>query len=148
MAVRGKLYYVTDETQEKIEQIVSEFEHDTNLTAEQLMEALKKILPIEKTNMDTGKRRVEGFYLVAEQLFNIVLDLGKFRYGDEWTRGRLTKEANLLPFSHFHWTAGSREPTQNVLTRDDFLNDPATALIKLESDICSLAELMRRLQAV
>ncbi|MBD3166742.1 hypothetical protein GF324_09100 [bacterium] len=148
MAVRGKLYYVMDDLQDKIDQIISEFERDATLTPEQLMEALKKLLPIEKADFATAKRRVEGMYLVAERLFNTVYDLGRFRYGDEWTRGRVTREAELRPFHHFHWTTGSREPQRNVLTRDDFLNDPATALIKLESDISSLAQLMRHLQSV
>jgi len=114
---------------------------DGKLTPEQLMAKLKELMPVHKTDSNTWKARVEGLFEVSEMLFQAVLDKGQQKHGEEWNRSRVVLESKMRPFSYYHWVVGSREPVNNVLTRDDYLNDPTTALVKLEDDILSLARL-------
>ncbi len=94
------------------------------------------LLPIERMDIDTVRRRVEGLYYTSELIFKKLLAGGKM------TRNDIVREAGLKPLSHFHYLTGSREPKNIVLTRDDYLNDPSTALIKLKDDILSVSELL------
>ncbi len=105
-------------------------------------------MPLERGQHQALCARVEGFYELSEGLFELVFDLGQAKHGAEWNRRRVVKEANLRPFSYYHWITGSREPASNVMTRKDYLNDPTTALAKLEEDIQSLAKLYRQLQTL
>jgi len=104
-------------------------------SSEQMFGKVTDLLPVEKLNPDTVRRRVEGYYYTSELLFKRLLAGGK-------TRNQIVKEAGLKPLSHYHYTTGSREPANLLLTRDDYLNDPSTALIKLKDDIIGAANLL------
>jgi hypothetical protein len=95
-------------------------------------------LPIEKMNADTVRRRVEGLYYTSELLFKRLLAGGKMNRND------IVRAAELKPLSHYHYMTGSRESRNNVLTRDDYLNDPSTALVKLKDDIVGLGVLLNK----
>jgi len=95
-----------------------------------------EVLPIEKMDPDTVRRRVEGLYYTSELIFKKLLAGGKM------TRNDIVRAAGLKPLSHFHYLTGSREPKNIVLTRDDYLNDPSTALIKLKDDILGISVLL------
>lgn len=117
-------------------------------TPRSLLERTKELLPVDRNGHAVLCERVEGFYEISEGLFQAVFDLGQARHGEEWDRKQVVKFAKLRPFSYYHWITGSREPANNVMTRKDYLNDPTTALAKLEEDILSLAKLYRELQQV
>lgn len=106
---------------------------------EQLYDKIIALLPIEKMNADTVRRRVEGLYCASELLFKRLLS------GAKMTRNEIVREAELKPLSHFHYLTGSREPRNIVLTRDDYLNDPSTALVKLQDDIIALSILLLKM---
>jgi len=120
----------------------------SDIEPKQFIEELKKLLPVSKTDRSTHKSRVEGLYFVNEFLFQEVLDKGKKKVGEDWNHNKIVSQAKLRPFSHYHYLSGSHEPVVNVRTRDDYLNDPATAMMKLEDDIIALGLLYRKLSAV
>ncbi|MBM3330211.1 MAG: hypothetical protein FJY67_12225 [Calditrichaeota bacterium] len=101
--------------------------------ADELFDKFTVLLPIEKLNQDTVRRRVEGLYYASELLWQKALQSGKE------SRNDIVRRAGLKPLSHYHYMTGSREPRNIVLTRDDYLNDPATALVKLRDDILGIA---------
>jgi len=137
---RFETYYLSNETADKINKLVTTFaasdKHDTN----ELLEQLSSLLPIKKTDISTVRQRVEGFYYTTEILWQEALKLHR---GD---RQEIVRMANLKPFSHYHYLVGSREPVSNVLTRADYLNDPTTALIKLRDDIIGYAKTLPQLK--
>ncbi len=110
---------------------------------EEFVKLLKDLLPIEKSTPDTWKKRVEGFYHVSECIINFIINLDS---DQSWDRELIEQEADLRPLSHYHWKTGSREPVSSLMTRDGFFNDPRTSLTKLEEDIVSLSDLLRKLQ--
>ncbi len=136
-------HFVGTDTLREIEGVTDQFGCNEQ-SPQQMFTKLEEILPVEKTNPSTWKARVEGFYHVSDNFFNNVLTIGQARYGEDWNRSKVIQEAKLFPFSHYHWLTGSREPIANMLTRDDYLNDPCTALIKLEDDILSLGGLLKK----
>jgi len=103
---------------------------------EAFFDKIVALLPIERMDADTVRRRVEGLYYTSELIFKRLLAGGKM------TRPDIVREAGLKPLSHFHYLTGSREPKNIVLTRDDYLNDPTTALVKLKDDILSVSVLL------
>ncbi len=103
---------------------------------EEFFDKVVVVLPIEKMDSDTVRRRVEGLYYASELIFKRLLAGGKM------TRSDIVRAAGLKPLSHFHYLTGSREPKNIVLTRDDYLNDPSTALVKLKDDIVHIAPLL------
>lgn len=142
---RGREFHFIDkDTISKLDELSSSF-CDNGQNVEDFLAKLKELLPVHKTDQTTWKARVEGFYEVSEQLFHQVLEKGTAKFGEEWNRQRIVVEAKMRPFSYYHWITGSREPVTNVLTRDDYLNDPTTALVKLEDDIVALGKLFRDL---
>lgn len=140
----SKLHFLNEELAENLVKITREFLGGSE-SGEDLLNRAKKMLPVHKTDQSTWKARVEGYYEISEELFKSCVDKGKVKYGDEWDRQKVVNEAKLRPFSYYHWLTGSREPIDNVLTRYDYLNDPTTAMVKLEDDIKSLTNLYRAL---
>ena len=137
-------HFVDKETVEQITKLTQDFlEHGQS--PEDLVNKVKEMLPVHKTDQSTWKRRVEGYYEVSEILFGAVFDKGQAKYGEDWNRQKVVSEAKLRPFSYYHWMTGSREPAANVRDRDDYLNDPTTAMIKLEDDIKGLGTLYKKL---
>ncbi|MBD3166931.1 hypothetical protein GF324_10055 [bacterium] len=139
-----KYHFINEELVSRLEEIAKEFGAGT-MQPEALLAKLKEILPVHKTDQTTWKARVEGFYEVSEELFEMVLEKGTAKFGEEWDRKRVVNEAKMRPFSYYHWITGSREPASNLLSKEDFLNDPTTALVKLEDDIVALGKLYRSL---
>lgn len=138
--MRGDMYYLSPETSAQIEKLVNDFTGGAkSISSEDLLEKLQEVLPIQKMNRNSVKRRVEGFYHATELLFKFILDK---RILD---RQQIVLKAKLRPLSYYHYLTGSREPADNVQTRDDYLNDPTTALVKLRDDILGLARLMPQL---
>ncbi|MBD3167732.1 hypothetical protein GF324_14115 [bacterium] len=142
---RIQYHFMSEEDFGKLEEFHKSF-IASDLTPENYVVKLREMFTLDKAEPATWKRRVEALYTASEMLFHDVLEEGRTWQGTVWNRGRVVIEARLMPLSHYHWTTGSREPTANLLTRDDYLNDPATALIKLEFDIISMGKLLRRLQ--
>lgn len=136
---RTELYYLEKKTAEKIEVLVKEFASDTKkMAAEQLYDKLTEMLPIQKSDMGTVRRRIEGLYVTSEFLWQEALKIKNDRHA-------IVKMAELKPLSHYHYLTGSREPVGNVMTRADYLNDPSTAIVKLKDDIIGLARAFPKL---
>lgn len=132
-----ELRYLTSEVVSKISSQLDNYVAAAGKQkAEDMFNKVVELLPIEKMNPDTVRRRVEGLYYTSELIFKRLLDAGKM------TRNDIVRAAGLKPLSHYHYTTGSREPKNIVLTRDDYLNDPATALVKLKDDILGVAEVL------
>ncbi len=134
--MRQELRYITDEVAGKISSFIDDYIAGGIKTKEALFDKITDLLPIEKLNPDTVRRRVEGYYYASEELWQKALQSGKF------SRAELVKKAGLKPLSHYHYLTGSREARNIVLTRDDYLNDPPTALVKLRDDILGLAGIL------
>lgn len=112
---------------------------------EQFLAKIKEMLPVHKTDRDTWKARVEGFSDVSDLLIEQIVAKGARLDGDSWNREHVIKQAKLRPLSYYHYVTGSREPAANVMTSEDYFNDPTTALVKLEDDIIALARVYRKL---
>jgi hypothetical protein len=131
-----ELRYLTNEIAGQIDRLMKEFvEAGGKETPEQLFDRVTSVLPVEKLNADTVRLRVEGYYYASEYIFKLLLQRGK-------TRNAIVQAAALRPLSHYHYLVGSREPFNLLLTRDDYLNDPSTALVKLKDDIIAIAKLI------
>ncbi len=139
-----EFHYLDKEAVTKLDEVSRAFLTSSD-SLEGFIAKIKELLPVHKTDQTTWKTRVEGFYEVSEILFQAVLEKGVAKFGEDWNRQRVVVEAKMRPFSYYHWITGSREPVANVLTRDDYLNDATTALVKLEDDIIALAKLYRGL---
>ena len=138
---RFELYYLDKNAAENIEKIVQEFAGNTkNMSGENLVEKVTTELPIQRSDLTSVRRRVEGFYFTTEILWREAL-----KHND--SRPAVVKIAELKPLSHYHYLTGSREPITNVMTRADYLNDPTTALVKLRDDILGLAMALGKLTA-
>jgi len=131
-----ELRYLTNEVVSQINsQVEALISSRGKITPEQMFDKVTGLLPVEKLNPDTVRRRVEGYYYTSEFLFKRLLQEGR-------TRNQIVSDAGLKPLSHYHYLVGSREPRNLLLTRDDYLNDPSTALVKLKDDIIGLAVLV------
>ncbi|MBM3327178.1 MAG: hypothetical protein FJY65_09450 [Calditrichaeota bacterium] len=132
-----ELRYLTTEVVGQIAALIDNYIAGSGVkTQDDLFEKITDLLPIEKLNQDTVRRRVEGYYYASELLWQKALQGGKF------SRQDLVRKAGLKPLSHYHYLTGSREPRNIVLTRDDYLNDPTTALVKLRDDILAIAKVL------
>ncbi len=132
-----ELRYLRGEVVNKISSLVDGFVSAAGKEkTEVFFDKVVVLLPIEKMDADTVRRRVEGLYYTSELIFKRLLAGGKM------TRNDIVRAAGLKPLSHFHYLTGSREPKNIVLTRDDYLNDPSTALVKLKDDILGVAQLL------
>jgi len=94
------------------------------------------LLPIQKMDRTTLIHRVEGLLYVTDLLW---LDLRKVKNLD---REEVVKVANIKSLGYYHHMLGSREHGDMVSTRQDFLNDPPTALKKLEDDVVGLVSIL------
>ncbi len=138
---RSELYYLDKKSSEQIDNLVKRIaSEDDKLKPNSLLKEVTELLPIQKTDITTVRRRVEGFHYTTEMLWEAALEL-KIVGG----RSDIVRLAKLKPLSHYHYLTGSREPVSNVLTRADYLNDPATALVKLRDDILGLAAVFPKL---
>jgi len=136
-----ELRFLADETAERIDQMVNRVAAgEGTVSADQFVKDLIELLPVQKMQTDTVKRRVEGLYLAGEILWHKALELTAN------DRNEVIRRARLKPLSHYHYLTGSLEPKSNVLTRDDYLNDPSTALVKLKDDIMGLVSIFPTLR--
>lgn len=140
MMKRLRFYYIDKEIIAKLDGILDEF---TAGRTNNVMEQLKQTLPIEKWNDKSLRRYVEGMFYLAEQLWTYALDQGKKTGGDEFSRENLLRITKTMPMSHYSYLVGSREPANVLLTRDDSLQDPPTAMVKLQHDIESLSDFIK-----
>ena len=138
---RSELYYLDKKSAEQIDKLIERVASgDNTIKPRDLFKKITDLLPIKKSDITTVRRRVEGFHYTTELLWQAALRL---EVGD---RPEIVRLANLKPLSHYHYLTGSREPIGNVLTRADYLNDPSTALVKLEEDILGLTSVFPKLR--
>ena len=136
-----ELRYLSNDVAERIEQMVEDVVTGRSTdTIQNFVDKITELLPINKLQSDTVRRRVEGYYLTTEMLWQKARDLSK------GTRSDVVRMANLKPLSHYHYMTGSREPHNIVMTRDDYMNDPPTAMVKLRDDIYNLAGIFPELR--
>ncbi|MBZ0264889.1 hypothetical protein K8I28_09495 [bacterium] len=140
-----EFHFLNEKQTQKIREATRVF-IEKSADTKQFVLDLKQLLPVDKTDRKAVRSRVEGFYEASEILFQELLKVGREHYGADWGHKRIVSEAKLRPFSYYHYLAGSREPAANVRTRDDYLNDPGTALMKLEADIAGLGKLLSRIK--
>ncbi len=140
---RLRFYYLDTETRGKLEGLLQSSLADS--TTADLLNQFKQLLPIQKWDSTSLRRHVEGLFYLSERLWNIAVEKGKQAYGDDFSRENLLRITKTLPMSHYHYLTGSREPADVLLTRDDALQDPPTALVKLTADINSLVEFIQSL---
>ena len=137
----NEVYFLTKDLYEQITNLIEEFVEDpSNTDPSHLIENLKGVLPIEKMNRQTILRRVEGYSIVADLLWDKVVQIGSL------DRQQIVARAKLKPMSYYHYLTGSRESADYAISRDDLLNDPTTALVKLNDDITGLASLIIELK--
>ncbi len=138
-----KYYYLDTATQHRLDEILRGFMHLR--TSNHLWENLCSNLPVQKWSPASLRLRVEGLAYAAERLWNTALEDGKRAYGEDFDRDHLRRYVRTLPMSHYHYLVGSRESKEVLRTRHDALEDPLTALAKLQSDIAALADFLRQL---
>ncbi len=136
------LTFIDEALAEKLRTVVHHFV-ESEASADYLLARLKELLPVHRTDRETWKARVEGFDIAAETLIERVIETGREKEGKGFTRDTVVGRARLRPLSYYHYVTGSREPASNVMTGDDYFNDPTTALVKLEDDLLSLGRLLR-----
>jgi hypothetical protein len=137
----NEVYFLTKDLYEQITNLIEEFVEDpSNTDPSHLIENLKGVLPIEKMNRQTILRRVEGYSIVADLLWDKVVQIWNL------DRQQIVARAKLKPMSYYHYQTGSRESADYAISRDDLLNDPTTALVKLNDDITGLASLIIELK--
>ncbi|TKJ36839.1 hypothetical protein CEE37_14740 [candidate division LCP-89 bacterium B3_LCP] len=130
---RARFYYLKSDTRDKLDQVLTEYLNKES--PNDFMGTMGKTLPVEKLNPGTLRVRVEGMHYLAERLWSIGLATGKQKYGEDFSRENFLQITKTMPMSHYHYLNGSREPMEVLLTRDDVLQDPSTAMVKLETDI-------------
>jgi hypothetical protein len=138
------LHFLDESQAEKVKSVTHKF-CEGDAPAEHLIARLKELLPVHKTDKETWKARVEGFDIAADMLIDRLVELGGEKEGKSFDREAVVTRARLRPLSYYHYVTGSREPAQNVMKREDYFNDPTTALVKLEDDLMSLSRLFRNL---
>jgi len=129
---------------DKIRTSINNF-REGDVLPDQLLMKLKELLPVHRTDRETWKNRVEGLSEASQILLEYVLEKGKVVHGEHWDEETVLKQAKLRPLSYYHYVTGSREPATNVRGREDYFNDPTTALVKLEDDVIALAKLYKLL---
>ena len=137
----SELYFLTEDLYSQIMNLIEQFaENRSNSDPNHLIDRLKEMLPIEKMNRQTILRRVEGFSIASDLLWNSAMQIGNL------DRQQIVAGAKLKPMSYYHYLTGSREVANYALSREDLMNDPSTALVKLNDDIINLAKLIIELQ--
>ena len=135
---RLKYYYLDSDSRRRIDDLLENFLKQGSTL--HLMERLKELLPIEKWKPNSLRKHVEGMYYLSERLWTLALDAGKKAYGNDFSRENLLRVTRTLPMSQYRYLTGSREPMNVLLTRDDALQDPSTAFVKLKHDIETWSE--------
>jgi len=136
------LHFITPDLVHRINALIDHYaDHKGEITPESLFDKVTELLPIKKLEFDTVRRRIEGYFYASERIWGLALATGRA------SRQEVVKKAQLKPLSHYHYLTGSLEPSNIVQTRDDLLNDPSTALVKLRDDIISLARILPELTA-
>ena len=70
--------YLTAETVGKIKEVVDRFAlGSANFNSDALFDGITDLLPIQKSDFDTVRRRVEGYYYASELLWQKALASGK-----------------------------------------------------------------------
>jgi hypothetical protein len=137
----NEVYFLTKDLHEQITNLIAQFvAAPSNADPSHLIENLKNLLPIEKMNRQTILKRVEGFSIVADLLWEKVVQIGSL------DRQQIVARAKLKPMSYYHYLTGSREVADYAISRDDLMNDPTTAMVKLNDDIIALARLIIELK--
>ncbi len=138
-------HYLSEDLRRQLETMTAAFNR-SGLTPASFLSELKEVLHVDNAKPETLYVRIEGLHLVSGLLFDLTLNLGTFRFGDGWNRNKVVEMARIRPLSTYHWLTGSRESSDYVTTRRDYMNDPGTALVKLKDDILLLGRLLRMLQ--
>jgi len=134
------LHYINPNLSKQILNLVDEFASGTlKVSPEEFPFRLKKMLPVDKLDRNTICRRVEGYFHASNLLFDRLLAESTV------SRKEIVVRAKLKPMGYYHYFTGSREPADYMKTRDDLLNDPNAALVKLSNDIVGMASLLREL---
>ncbi len=131
------LHYVNPRLSKQISELVDQVSNGSiRLKPDEIPYRLKKMLPIEKMRRETVCRRVEGYFHASNLLFEKLME------NRRKDRKQIIDKAKLKPMGYYHYFTGSREPADYLKTRDDLLNDPSTALVKLSNDIIGMACLL------
>jgi len=136
---RKGLHYINPALGKQIAALIEQFSNGSPaVSPDEIPYRLGQLLPIEKLIKETIHRRVEGFYLASDILFNKLMN--------ECLQDRrlIVSQAGLRPMGFYHYITGSREPAEYMETRDDALNDPAAAIVKLSRDIVGMADLLSK----
>ena len=136
---RKGLHYVTPALGRQIGGLIDQLSDGTQqVKPDDVPYRLGQLLPIEKLKQETIHRRVEGFFLASNLLFD--------RLMSECLHDRrlIISQAGLRSMGFYHYITGSREPAEYMETRDDVLNDPAAAIVKLSEDIVGMANLLAK----
>jgi hypothetical protein len=139
---RIKFYYLDSLAREQLNDAIDAFTEDRSV--QRLWGAFEDALPATKLKMRSVKKRVEGMAYLIDKLWNLALEVGRNNFGAEFSRIELIRTTQSRPMSHYHYTAGSREPNDVLLTRDDALQDPTTAMVKLKEDIDHLLDFITK----
>ncbi len=140
---RKKFYYLDLDTRRQLDQVLQSFLFQPSGNG--LWQNLCERLPLNKLVPEAQRLRAEGLYYVSECLWSFALQGGKKTFGDSFDRAQLRRTLRVLPMSHYHYLMGSRERRENLLTRHDALQDPGTAIAKLQQDIDALAGFIKNL---
>ena len=141
---RMRFYYIDKQTLAKLDGILDEFIAGDSSN---VMDPLNQALPIQKWDEKSLRGHVEGMFYLSDKLWTHALDLGRATRGDDFSRENLLRATRTMPMSHYRYLLGSREPANVLLTRDDALQDPATAMVKLQRDIESLSDFIQSSKA-
>ena len=134
---RKCLHYINPALNRQIQGLIDQLlDGSLMIKPDEIPYKLKEILPIEKLRKETIHRRVEGYFLASNLLFD------KLMSNCMNDRKQIVSQARLKSMRYYHYVTGSREPATYMETRDDILNDPAAALVKLSSDIVGMANLL------
>ncbi len=139
-----KYQYINDVAMKKIADILEEF-YQSEQSAEELIEQLKKAFPVHYADENAWKRRLEGFYETSERLLEETIEEGKDRYGKNWNRERAMEEARIQPLKYYHRITGTSDPDSDNTFQRDYFAHFTKALVKLEDDIYLLAKMYRDL---
>lgn len=133
---RIRFYYLNSEVKHQLEDVLQDFINGQ--PPQDLLSELNRMLPIKVEDKNSMRQRIEGMIYISERLWSIALEIGKQVYGKKFSRQELWRFTLNLPMSHYRYLTGSREPMPVLLTRDDALEDPSTAIVKLGRDIEAL----------
>ncbi|MCX6640360.1 MAG: hypothetical protein NTW14_07760 [bacterium] len=142
---RIRYYYLDSLGKEQLEDAIAAFLEDKS--PQTLWQAFEEALPMAKLKARSTKKRVEGMIYLCERLWPLAIELGQKVHGAEFSRHDLIHSTQSKPMSYYHYTAGSREPNYILMTRDDALQDPTTAIVKLKQDVDHLVNFIHELPA-